>query len=381
MSQVVLFEELATRHGKRIGVATLNAEKTLNSLSLDMAKLLDERLGAWAKDPEIALVVLQGAGEKAFCAGGDLQLLYRAILEQRAKGGEAAREPRGNAFAEEFFELEYRLDYELHTYPKPYLCWGHGIVMGGGMGLMAGASHRVVTEVSRLAMPEVTIGLFPDVGASWLLNRTPGKSGLFLGLTGAQLKAADAVFVGFADHVVAQADKQKVYAALQDLDWTGEREHDDKLLTDVLRANAHEPLPAGPLRENFDLINDLCGRGSLPEIVDAILGLQTEDPWLQRAQQTLAAGAPGSARIAYDLLRRARLLSLADVFRLEHGVALQCAARGDFGEGIRALIVDKDRQPKWTHASVHEATRAWADEVIFESPWTADTHPLAALGR
>ena len=381
MSQVALFEELPTSHGKRIGVATLNSEKTLNSLSLDMAKLLDEKLSAWAKDPAIALVILQGAGEKAFCAGGDLQLLYRAILEQRAKGGEAARDPRGNAFAEEFFELEYRLDYDLHTYPKPYLCWGHGIVMGGGMGLMAGASHRVVTEVSRLAMPEVTIGLFPDVGASWLLNRTPGKTGLFLGLTGAQLKAADALFVGFADHVVAQADKQKVFDALLALDWTGERDHDDALLTDVLRANAHEPLPPGPLREHFDLINDLCSRGSLPEIVEAILGLQTEDPWLQRAQHTLAAGAPGSARIAYELLRRTRLLSLADVFRIEHGVALQCAARGDFGEGIRALIVDKDRQPKWTHADIHGATREWAETVIFESPWSADTHPLAAMGR
>jgi enoyl-CoA hydratase/carnithine racemase len=381
MSQVALFEELPTSHGKRIGVATLNSEKTLNSLSLDMAKLLDDKLSAWAKDPAIAMVILQGAGEKAFCAGGDLQLLYRAILEQRAKGGEAARDPRGNAFAEAFFQLEYRLDYDLHTYPKPYLCWGHGIVMGGGMGLMAGASHRVVTEVSRLAMPEVTIGLFPDVGASWLLNRTPGKTGLFLGLTGAQLKAADALFVGFADHVVAQADKQKVFEALLALEWTGERDQDDALLTDVLRANAHEPLPPGPLREHFDLINDLCSRGSLPDIVEAILGLQTEDPWLQKAQHTLAAGAPGSARIAYELLRRTRLLSLADVFRIEHGVALQCAARGDFAEGIRALIVDKDRQPKWTHADIHGATREWAEAVIFESPWSADTHPLAAMGR
>ncbi len=381
MSQVVLFEERQAANGKRLGIATLNAEKTLNSLSLEMTRLLDTQLAAWARDPAIAMVILQAAGDKAFCAGGDLQLLYRAILAQRDTAGEAGHDPRCNAFAVEFFTREYRLDYDLHTYPKPYLCWGHGIVMGGGMGLMVGASHRVVTETSRLAMPEISIGLFPDVGGSWMLNHVPGKAGLFLALTGAQLKAADAVFAGFADHVVAQADKDRVYDALVNQAWTGEREQDDALLTDVLRAHAHAPLPAGPLRENFDLVNDVCGRGTLPEIVAAIAAIDSEDPWLQRAQQTLAAGAPSSARIAYELLRRARTLSLAEVFRLEHGVALQCAANGDFGEGIRALIIDKDRQPRWQHARIEEATRAWADEVIFDDPWTVDTHPLATLGR
>lgn len=217
MSQPVLFEELATQNGRRIGVATLASEKTLNALSLDMVHLLAPQLRQWAEDPEIAMVLLQAQGEKAFCAGGDLQKIYTSMREHHASP--ARDDIRGNRYAAEFFEHEYRLDYEIHTYPKPILCWGHGIVMGGGIGLMAGCSHRVVTERSRLAMPEITIGLYPDVGGSWFLSRTPGKLGAFLALTGALMNAEDAKFTGLADYRVAHANKQKVIDALLLQNW------------------------------------------------------------------------------------------------------------------------------------------------------------------
>jgi len=253
MSQPVLFEELATQNGRRIGVATLASEKTLNALSLDMVHLLTPQLRQWARDPEIAMVLLQAQGEKAFCAGGDLQKIYTSMREHHASP--ARDDIRGNQYAAEFFEHEYRLDYEIHTYPKPILCWGHGIVMGGGIGLMAGCSHRVVTERSRLAMPEITIGLYPDVGGSWFLSRTPGKLGAFLALTGALMNAEDAKFTGLADYRVAHADKQKVIDALLLQNW-GDGD-DAAVLGRVLQqaerdVAADVTFAASALRDNFE---------------------------------------------------------------------------------------------------------------------------------
>src|SRR5690606_3190798 len=198
----VLFEERAAGGGKRIAFAQLNAEKSLNALNQTMIDLLRPRLAAWAEDPAIACVVLSGSGDKAFCAGGDIIGLYRAMREH--PGGP-------NPLVERFFETEYRLDYQIHTYPKPILCWGHGIVMGGGLGLMAGASHRVATERSRIAMPELGIGFFRDVGASWFLNRMPGRLGLYLGLTGSTLNATDALYAGLADYFVPAAQRDAVF--------------------------------------------------------------------------------------------------------------------------------------------------------------------------
>jgi enoyl-CoA hydratase/carnithine racemase len=177
----VLFQELACANGKRIGVAQLNSEKTLNSLSLAMIRLLYPQLQQWAQDDNIVAVFLQGAGEKAFCAGGDVKQICLAV---RANGID-------DTTAEELFAAEYRLDYFIHCFPKPMIVWATGIVMGGGIGLLCGASHRIVTETSRLAMPEISIGLYPDVGGSWFLGRL-GKVGLFLGMTAANINAQDA---------------------------------------------------------------------------------------------------------------------------------------------------------------------------------------------
>jgi len=378
----VVFEELTAANGRRIGIATLASEKTLHAISLEMVRLLTPQLQQWQADPGVAMVILQAQGEKAFCAGGDLQQLYRSMREHHASP--AREDIRANTYAAEFFEHEYRLDYLVHSFAKPILCWGHGIVMGGGIGLMAGCSHRVVTEKSRLAMPEITIGLYPDVGGSWFLARMPGKTGIFLALTGANLNANDALFAGLADYRVAHAAKASVIDALLMQPWG--RGNDAELLDRVLASAQASSSQEGAavfatanLRTHFDLIESLCRRPTLPEIVDGILTLETEDAWLVKAQATLRAGSPGSAWLGYALQKRVRPLSLAQVFRLEFVVSLHCAARPDFVEGIRALIIEKDQKPQWNPASLAAATPQWV-EGFFADPWPQADHPLADLG-
>jgi enoyl-CoA hydratase/carnithine racemase len=372
----VLFEERDAANGKRIGVATLNAPKTLNGLSLDMARLLDERLRAWAGDDGIAMVVLQGAGEKAFCAGGDLHSLYRSMRDYEAAHGSDVRD---NRYASDFFSVEYRLDYLIHTFPKPILCWGHGIVMGGGIGLMAGASHRVVTERSRLAFPEITIGLYPDVGGSFLLHRVPDHAGVFLALTGAPLNSGDAIRAGLADVQLLSESREALDAALLQAAWTDDARGNAAMLDALLQQFAVEPA-SGPLQQHAIAIAAACAHDDLDTVVAAIQAMPGDDPWLVTARQTLDAGSPGSARLSFALQQRAARLSLADTFRLEYVVSLHCAAHGDFAEGIRALLIDKDRTPRWRPATLAEATQAWAVPFFIE-PWNAGEHPLRDLGN
>jgi len=372
----VLFETREGRDGRRIGIATLNAPKSLNGLSLEMTRLLYAQLQAWADDASVACVVMRGAGDKAFCAGGDLHGLYRSMREYRDSG---ASDVTANRYAAQFFEEEYRLDYSIHAYPKPILCWGHGIVMGGGIGLMAGASHRVVTERSKLAMPEITVGLFPDVGGSWLMRRVPRGAGLFLALTGAPLDASDAIYAGLADVKLEHAQYDAVVDALSAHAWSGDAEVDRVRLREFLQGLA-QPLAPGPLQMHAELIEHLVSAGTLERVVAAIDALSSEDPWLQNARATLAAGSPGSARLAWTLQRDDGTRTLADTFRTEYVVALHAAAHGDFAEGIRALLIDKDRQPRWQPATLAQADAAWA-APFFQSPWAAAAHPLADLGH
>jgi len=362
----VRFEERGTRCGQRIGVATLDAPKTLNGLSLVMASMLLERLDAWARDPGVVVVMLQGAGEKAFCAGGDLHSLYSAM-----KDGDTG-------YASDFFAAEYRLDYTIHTYVKPVLCMGHGVVMGGGLGLMAGASHRVVTERSRLAFPEITIGLYPDVAGSYLLNRVPGYGGRFLGLSGASMDAGDAMYAGLADVMIDSGDRQSLDAALLDTSWSRDpREHGGQL-TALLGGVGREPA-IGPLQRFRSIIDEACRADDLATVVQSIQAIASDDPWLKTARQTSLAGSPGSARLAFEAQRRAVGASLADVFRMEYLMSVHCAAHGDFAEGIRALLIDKDRAPRWNPASLAEATAEWA-RPFFEAPPTQAMHPLHDIG-
>uniref|UniRef100_UPI00404898D4 enoyl-CoA hydratase/isomerase family protein n=1 Tax=Orrella sp. TaxID=1921583 RepID=UPI00404898D4 len=373
MDDSVLFETVSCTAGKAIGIATLNRPKTLNGLSLEMTRLLDQQLEKWVSDDQIVAVVLKGAGEKAFCAGGDLHGLYHAMQEHQ---GRPAQE---NKLVCDFFAEEYALDYSIHTYPKPIVCWGDGIVMGGGMGLMAGASHRVVTETSRLAMPEISIGLFPDVGGSWLLARAPGRTGIFLGLTGAQLGASDAIFAGMADHAVNRDQWPVFLHAVSQQAWLG-RYDDFQAMTDVLTSLVSPALAPGPLQQHFDTIQQTCEGYELENIAQRVAALAThDDTWLARAGQTFVAGCPATARLTWILWRCARQLSLAQVFQLEWGVAIECAAQGNFQEGIRAVLIDKDRNPQWKPPTLSETRGQW-NAPYFSVAIDDPTHPLIRLG-
>jgi len=371
MTQTLLLREIDTRCGRRFGHATLNAPATLNALTLAMVDGLAPRFAQWADDPGIVGVVLDAAGDKAFSAGGDVQALRRAVLDDAPGAVPAA--------VAGFFEREYRLDHRIHSFPKPVLCWGHGIVMGGGVGLLAGASHRVVTPRSRVAMPEIAIGLYPDVGGSWFLNRMPGRVGLFLALTGAPLNAADARFAGLADVVVAHDDKAHVLVAWATTDWSARPDADAAQLSRLLAKRA---LPVAsetsPLRRHFDLINVVIGDDTLDDTDRRLHALQGhDDPWLAAAAATYAAGSPSSAALSHAVLRRARHLSLAGVFRLEYDLSIACCQRPDFSEGVRAVLVDKDRTPRWQPATLAEVTPALI-AAHFE-PRHSGAHPLADL--
>lgn len=368
----IIFDELPTHSGHRIGVATLNAEKSLNALSLEMIELLAEQLPRWQADPGIVAVWLQGSGEKAFCAGGNIVRLYESIKESGSQR---------NPYAERFFTLEYQVDHLIHTFSKPLICWGHGIVMGGGLGLMSGARFRVVTEKSRIAMPEVAIGLYPDVGGSWFLNKMPGRVGLFLGLSGVSINAGDALFVGLADRFLPNELRATTLEDMASLPWQGSGHADEGLVDDWLRSkeDAHrEAIPLSPVRQHLDQINKLMDRGHAAAAYSALATLETDDPWLQQAVKGVRKGSPASAVLIWEQLHRARHWSLAQTFREELVVSVNCCSHGEFAEGVRALLIEKDGNPAWQFASVEAVPAEWID-AHFVSPWTAQTHPLKGL--
>ncbi|WP_110689748.1 enoyl-CoA hydratase/isomerase family protein [Salinicola endophyticus] len=373
MSAPVQFDTLATADGHRLGRITLDAPKSLNALSLEMIDAIQAQIDAWAEDAEIVALWLEGAGDKAFCAGGDVVALYRAIAE-----GHTGRDPEtADGAVARYFTHEYRLDHALHTYPKPIVAWGDGIVMGGGMGLLAGASHRVVTPRSMLAMPEITIGLYPDVGASWFLNRMPGASGTFLGLTGARLNASDALFVGLADRLIAAERRDAVIDDLLNADWSQPR----SALERVLRTHAEasrELAPPAEVAPRQQAIAALTDADSDDALIAAIIAASdSDDAWIARAARSLAAGSPLSARLILRQLARCRRVSLAEALRSELDLSLACATHGDIAEGVRALLIDKDHAPAWRHT--HGAVSAADLEACLAPAWPRQSHPLREL--
>lgn len=363
MTEHLLVEERPGRHG-RIGVLTLNAPRKLNALGLDMIETATAALQAWARDDGVAAVVLTGAGGKAFCAGGDIREVVGA----------------GHAdYAERYFANEYRLDHLIHCYSKPLLVWGDGIVMGGGLGLMAGASVRLVTPRSLLAMPEITIGLFPDVGASYFLNRMPGRSGLYLALTGARLNAADAQFAGLADYHVAEDALEPLLTHLDELRWSADARANLEAVREAAKAMVVPHQHASPVRGWLDHINARCDHVQTLPLVQSILADRDHaDPWLRGNAERLAAGSPTAAAVIHEQLRRSAHRSLAEVFRSEAALAVQFTRRHDFPEGVRALLVDKDNQPAWRPARLDDLSPEWVEEH-FASPWVG-ADPLAELG-
>jgi enoyl-CoA hydratase/carnithine racemase len=375
---VVLFHEQNTPNGQRLGFAQLNAERSLHALTLDMIRLLDAQLRRWVEDPEIACVILSAAGERAFCAGGDVRSLRDSILAQRGC--------LPNPQAEAFFSEEYRLNFRIHTYPKPILLWGGGIVMGGGLGLMAGSSHRIVTETSRIAMPEISIGLYPDVGASWFLRRLPGRVGLFLALTGAPLNAHDAIELELADFFLRADDRSTLFDYLGGLIWGHTTADNHAILSRALRAfagDARENLPPSNVQSHADSIERLMGGDSLSEVAAQLSAHEADAAWLAKAAVSFANGSPTSAALIWEIWRRAKHLGLTDALRMELIVSLRCCAHPDFPEGVRALLVDKDNTPRWTPRTAAQVSGHWiADHFTMpRSSWAHEADPLADLGR
>lgn len=366
----VLFETRETSNGKLLAIVTLNAEKTLNSLTMEMVDSLYKQLLAWQHDEDVVAVFMQGAGEKAFCAGGDVQKLRQSAVEN--PGGPCV-------YAETFFEYEYRLDYTIHEYKKPIVCWGHGIVMGGGLGLMVGSQHRVVTEKTRMAMPEITIALFPDVGGNYFLNHAPGRTGLYLALTAASMNAADCLYVDYADYFIPHEHKDEVIDQLASLAWSGNEVTDNDAITTVLNNLAsvnEDELPPGNIEPHFDVIQKLTDFETLPEIFEAITGYETEDKWLQKGAAALAHGSPLSACNIYQALKLTKEMTLADVFRFELMLATNVLRHPEFAEGVRALLIDKDNNPQWQYASVSDVPEELLAGMV-TPPW--DQNPLADL--
>ncbi|MGM0692256.1 MAG: enoyl-CoA hydratase/isomerase family protein [Pseudomonadota bacterium] len=373
----VLFDELPTRDGGRIGVATLNAPKSLNALSLEMIRQLDAKLEAWAVDRSVVAVWLEGSGDKAFCAGGDVVALYRSLTE----AGENRGAGRDGIFAETYFAAEYRLDHRIHTYPKPLMVWGDGIVMGGGLGLMAGGFQRLATETTRIAMPEISIGLYPDIGASWFLGRMPAGVGAYLGLTGAQLNARDALDLGLADRFIPRERRDALLGALEEADY-GDRSLPALRAGVQVALDDHEDrgaMPEGQVWPHLDHIQALVGRVDAATAVRRILRDTTDDGWLAANRARLEAGCPMSAQLVWRMLERHAHSSLAEAFRDELGLSVQCCRQGDFVEGVRALLVDKDKSPRWQHDSVAEVPQADI-QALMAPVWSSESHPLRDLG-
>jgi enoyl-CoA hydratase/carnithine racemase len=365
----LILEELPGAHGARIGLATLDSPQNLNALSLPMIKALDARLREWAQDPAITCVLLRGNGPKGFCAGGDVR---RLVEVQREHPGEV------HELARQFFASEYRLDHLIHSYPKPLLCWAHGHVLGGGMGLLQGASVRIVTPDSLLAMPEISIGLYPDAGGSWFLGRLPKPLGLFFGLTGSQINAADALDLGLADRLLLPSQQQALIDGLLQLNWQLHPQRQLHSLLQALSSQARSELPASQWPQRRERLEQLLDVADLASAWHALVGLGDDaDPLLAKAARTLQAGCPLTAQLVWEQLQRSRHLSLADTFRLEYAISLNCCRHADFIEGVRARLIDKDGAPHWHWPQLEQVPPAVL-EAHFEPTWSGP-HPLADL--
>ncbi|MGA8400692.1 MAG: enoyl-CoA hydratase/isomerase family protein [Stellaceae bacterium] len=332
-----------------VGTVLLNRPQALNAFTLGMYRQFDPALRAWARDPAIHAVLIEGAGDRAFCAGGDVRAVYEA-----GKGISG-----DNEFTSVFFAEEYRLLHFLHRFPKPYVAILDGITMGGGAGVSVNGAYRVATEKTMFAMPETGIGLFPDVGATRFLNLCPGHIGRYLGLTGARLGAADALYCGLATHFVPRERVPTLKEALALVAWEAgcERAQVEPLLNQF----AADPGPP-PIAARRTIIDRCFADDTMEAIFDA-LATETEDrAWAEETRATLLTKSPTSLRITLRQLVVGQGMDLEDALRLEYRMTQHVMAAHDFYEGIRAVLIDKDQKPRW-----RPATLAEVDEATTES--------------
>ncbi|WP_322991363.1 enoyl-CoA hydratase/isomerase family protein [Limnohabitans sp.] len=350
----------------RIGCITLNRPKALNALSLDMVRALTRALLDWQANPQVLAVAVRGTGKEgpfgAFCAGGDIRFFHQAATA-------------GDASLDDFFTEEYHLNHLIHTYSKPYIAFMDGIVMGGGMGISQGASVRVVTERTKMAMPETNIGLFPDVGGGYFLSRCPGRLGEYLGLTGQMLSGAQAVAAKLADIALPSGMLEPIWQTLISSPFENAESVERWVLA---QAGAMTPEKLTPQPQ----IDEVFG---LPTVADMLTRLESaSDEWSQKTAHALRHRSPLMLHVVLEQIRRARQMSLADDLRMERDMVHHCfhlrsVADSETVEGIRALAVDKDHSPNWKPTRVEEVDLSEAAR-FFVSPWPSDHHPLRDLG-
>lgn len=328
--------EVLIRQAGKAGRITINRPESLNAVTLSIVREMRAALEDWRGDDSIELVLVDGVGDRAFAAGGDIVAFYDAH-----KAGDTD-------FYQTFWREEYELDALIANYPKPYVALMDGITMGGGVGISAHGSHRIVTERSRIAMPETGIGLVPDVGGSFLLSRAPGEVGAYLGLTGYAMNAADAIFAGFADAYVMADDAVRLFCELEDEGTRG--------LEALLRKVSCEPKDPG-LEMRQDIIDRCFVFDSVEYIFDALK--REEDAWAQTTLSALRRRSPLCLKAALAMVHRARgFKSMEQALQLEYRAVCRLYENGEFLEGIRAQVIDKDRKPLWTAKVIDDVTDA-----------------------
>lgn len=364
-------EYLQIERAAGTGLISLNRPRALNALSLDMVRGLLQTLEQWRADPLVGQIAIRGMGREGpfgcFCAGGDIRFFHQAAIA-------------GDPALEDFFTEEYTLNHVLHHYPKPVLAFMDGVVMGGGMGVAQGASIRIATDRTRMAMPETMIGLFPDVGGGWFLSRCPGRLGEYLALTGQTLDGAQALGAGLADALLPSAN---LHEAWQDLALLPSADADALARWQtrwLQRDGGSAAAPPGLVDRHF-------GLPDVPAIIASLESAAASDSWAAQAAAALRARSPLLLHVSLAQVRRGRSMSLADELRMERDLVRHCfhpvhlARRGaatDTVEGIRALAVDKDHAPRWNPSRIEEVTQDMV-EPFFASPWPAWAHPLRAL--
>jgi enoyl-CoA hydratase len=347
--------DLIVRREGAAGIIRLNRPKAINAMTFEMSIGIDKALDQFEADPSVGLVLLEGAGERGLCAGGDIRGLY----ESSRAGGDLGKR---------FWRQEYIMNARIARFPKPYVAFMDGLVMGGGVGLSAHGSHRIVTEKTKLAMPEVGLGFFPDVGGTWLLSRSPGEVGTYFGLTGQTMNGPDAIYAKFADAVVPSAKLPALRETLVNLR-AGVSAAEVKAAIDRF-ATGETSGPVAAIQSQIDrwFAHDRMG--------DIVADLQRDGSEL--AQSTLKAlneKSPRGMVVALKLLRLARVSSsLEECLVREYRAALEVFASDDFREGVRAAVIDKDRNPRWSPPGIEDVTPAMvaryfagigADELVF----------------
>ncbi len=315
-------------------IVRLNRPKSLHALDESIATALLQVFEAFHSDETVKAIWLDSTTPKAFCAGGDVRKLRQLVINDES------------ATANQFFQQEYALDLLLHNYAKPIIVWGEGYVMGGGLGLFMAAPFRLVTPYSRLAMPEINIGLYPDVGATrFLADR--GPVGLFTGLTGSIMTAAGAYGIGWATHI-CDTQRDVVLQKMIDIDWDHYPAGDFRAIDDTLNS-MHRPVSPGPLQNSLDVIHSVCRGVNFKQDYDAIVGLNdARSDWLRQASENLQKGSPSTAAVTWLLWQWGKQVhSWNEIFELETQISAWKIQHPDFVEGVRARLVDKDLAPEW----------------------------------